>query len=49
MHPATVAQAVAMFVATNIDDLVVLMVFFSRARGDLSATVRVAAAMQNAG
>ena len=42
MHPATVAQAVAMFVATNIDDLVVLMVFFSRARGDLSATVRVA-------
>ena len=32
-----------MFVATNIDDLVVLMVFFGRARGDLSATVGVVA------
>ena len=41
MHLATVAQAVAMFVATNIDDLVVLMVFFGRARGDRSATARV--------
>ena len=30
-----------MFVATNIDDLVVLMVFFGRARGDRSATARV--------
>lgn len=30
-----------MFVATNIDDLVVLMVFFGRARGDRSAIVRV--------
>ena len=30
-----------MFVATNIDDLVVLAVFFGRARGDRSATVRV--------
>lgn len=30
-----------MFVATNIDDLVVLMVFFGRARGDLSATAQV--------
>jgi cadmium resistance protein CadD (predicted permease) len=32
VHSATVVQAVAMFVATNIDDLVVLMVFFGRAR-----------------
>lgn len=32
-----------MFVATNIDDLVVLMVFFGRARGDVSATLRVVA------
>ena len=30
-----------MFVATNIDDLVVLAVFFGRARGDRSATARV--------
>jgi len=36
-----VVQAAAMFVATNIDDLVVLMVFFGRARGDRAATVRV--------
>lgn len=43
MHLATVVQAVAMFVATNIDDLVVFMVFFGRARGDVSATLRVVA------
>lgn len=30
-----------MFVATNLDDLVVLMVFFGRARGDRSAAFRV--------
>lgn len=41
VHPATVVQAAAMFVATNIDDLVVLAVFFGRASGDRSATVRV--------
>ena len=41
MHLATVAQAAAMFVATNIDDLVVLTVFFGRARGDRSAAARV--------
>jgi cadmium resistance protein CadD (predicted permease) len=41
VHPATVVQAAAMFVATNIDDLVVLAVFFGRARGDRSATARV--------
>ena len=34
VHLTTVAQAAAMFVATNIDDLVVLTVFFGRARGD---------------
>ena len=32
-----------MFVATNIDDLVVLMVFFGRARGDRTAILRVVA------
>lgn len=41
VHLATVAQAIAMFVATNVDDLVVLTVFFGRARGDFSAVVRV--------
>jgi cadmium resistance transport/sequestration family protein len=41
MNLTTVAQAVAMFVATNIDDLVVLMVFFGRARGNPSAVARV--------
>ena len=41
VHPAIVVQAAAMFVATNIDDLVVLAVFFGRARGDRSATARV--------
>lgn len=43
VHPAIVVQAAAMFVATNIDDLVVLAVFFGRARGDRSAIVRVVA------
>ena len=33
VHLTTVAQAVAMFVATNIDDLVVLMVFFGGLQG----------------
>lgn len=32
-----------MFVATNLDDLVVLMVFFGRARGNRSATTKVVA------
>lgn len=32
-----------MFVATNIDDLVVLMVFFGRTGGDRSATMKVVA------
>ena len=32
-----------MFVATNIDDLVVLMVFFGRARGNAAAVARVVA------
>ena len=41
MHLVTAVQATAMFVATNIDDLVVLAVFFGRARGDRSAIVRV--------
>jgi cadmium resistance protein CadD (predicted permease) len=41
MNPTTVVQAAAMFIATNIDDLVVLAVFFGRARGDRSATLRV--------
>jgi cadmium resistance protein CadD (predicted permease) len=41
MHLATVAQAAVMFVATNIDDLVVLMVFFGRTRGDRAATLGV--------
>ena len=41
VHPAIVVQAAAMFVATNIDELVVLAVFFGRARGDRSATARV--------
>lgn len=43
MHLTTVVQAAAMFVATNIDDLVVLMVFFGRARGDMAATFQVVA------
>jgi len=43
VHLLTAVQAMAMFVATNIDDLVVLAVFFGRARGDRSATVRVIA------
>lgn len=43
VHLATIVQAVVMFVATNIDDLVVLMVFFGRARGDVSATLSVVA------
>jgi len=41
VHPAIAVQAAAIFVATNIDDLVVLAVFFGRARGDRSATARV--------
>jgi cadmium resistance protein CadD (predicted permease) len=41
VHLVTAVQAMAMFIATNIDDLVVLAVFFGRARGDRSATVRV--------
>ena len=40
---STVLQAVGMFVATNIDDLVVLTVFFGRARGDRAAVVKVVA------
>ena len=40
---STVLQAVGMFVATNIDDLVVLTVFFGRARGDRAAVVQVVA------
>ena len=43
MHLTTIVQAVVMFVATNIDDLVVLMVFFGRARDDRAATMRVVA------
>ena len=38
---ATAVQAVGMFVVTNIDDMVVLALFFGRARGNRSATVRV--------
>jgi cadmium resistance protein CadD (predicted permease) len=36
-----VAQAAGMFAVTNIDDLVVLTLFFGRARGDRSATSQV--------
>ena len=43
MHLATAVQAVGMFVATNIDDLVVLTVFFGRARGDRAGAARVVA------
>lgn len=41
MALATAVQAVGMFVVTNIDDMVVLALFFGRARGNRSAMVRV--------
>ena len=43
MSLATVSQAVATFAVTNIDDLVVLAVFFGKARGHRSAATRVVA------
>ncbi|BBX82721.1 cadmium resistance transporter [Mycolicibacterium aubagnense] len=43
MSLATVTQAVATFAVTNIDDLVVLAVFFGLIRGHRSAAVRVVA------
>ncbi len=43
MSLATVSQAVATFAVTNIDDLVVLAVFFGKARGHRSAEARVVA------
>ncbi|SDN68737.1 cadmium resistance transporter [Allokutzneria albata] len=35
------AQAAGMFAATNIDDMVILAVFFGQARGDRAAALRV--------
>ncbi|HEX5143296.1 MAG TPA: cadmium resistance transporter [Mycobacterium sp.] len=37
----TAGQAVGMFVVTNVDDIVVLALFFGRAQGNRSATLRV--------
>jgi cadmium resistance protein CadD (predicted permease) len=41
MGLATLGQAVGMFAVTNIDDMVVLTLFFGRAGGNRAATVRV--------
>jgi cadmium resistance protein CadD (predicted permease) len=41
MSATTITSAVATFAATNIDDLVVLAVFFGQARGHRSAATRV--------
>ncbi len=43
MSATTIASAVASFAVTNIDDLVVLAVFFGQARGHRSAAARVIA------
>ncbi len=43
MSLATIAQAVATFAVTNVDDLVVLAVFFGQTRGHRSAAMRVVA------
>ncbi len=43
MSLATITQAIATFAVTNIDDLVVLAVFFGQARGHRSAAMRVIA------
>jgi len=40
---SSLVEATVMFVATNIDDFVVLMVFFGQARGDRAAALRVVA------
>jgi cadmium resistance protein CadD (predicted permease) len=41
MNVTTAGQAVGMFVATNVDDVVLLALFFGRAQGDRSATARI--------
>lgn len=38
---ATAAQAVALFIATNIDDIIVLSLFFGRGRGQPGTTRRI--------
>lgn len=43
MIVATITQAVATFAVTNIDDLIVLAVFFGQARGHRGAAMRVIA------
>ncbi|MDH6281156.1 cadmium resistance transporter [Prescottella agglutinans] len=43
MNPGVIGQAIGAFAATNIDDLVVLLVFFGQAAGHRGAAMRVVA------